>query len=79
MRERMLLLSVRLNGFVRRVLTAKISSAREDTGASIVEYALLVALVGVVAAGALIFLGNTVHDTLNHVSNQINSTNNVTP
>jgi Flp pilus assembly pilin Flp len=79
MRERMLLWSVRFSGFVRRVFTAKVPSAREDTGASIIEYALLVALVGVVAAGALLFLGHTVSNTLNHVSNQINSTNNATP
>jgi len=48
-------------------------SAKDDTGASLVEYALLLALIAVVAIGALVFLGNTVNNTLNHVANTINT------
>ena len=44
-----------------------------DSGASLVEYALLLALIAVVAIGALTFLGNTVSGTLNNVSNVINN------
>ncbi|HVC26401.1 MAG TPA: Flp family type IVb pilin [Acidimicrobiales bacterium] len=44
-----------------------------DSGASLVEYALLLALIAVVAIGALTFLGNTVSNTLNNVSNVINN------
>jgi pilus assembly protein Flp/PilA len=46
---------------------------KDDTGASLVEYALLLALIAVVAIGALVFLGNTVNTTLNHVANAINN------
>jgi pilus assembly protein Flp/PilA len=50
-------------------------SGRDDVGASLVEYALLLALIAVVAIGALVFLGHSVSNTLNQVSNSINSTN----
>ncbi len=42
-----------------------------EEGASLVEYALLLALIAVVAIGALIFLGNSVNGTLNNVANNI--------
>jgi len=45
---------------------------KEETGASLVEYALLLALIAVVAIGALIALGGAVNSTLNNVANQIN-------
>lgn len=45
--------------------------ASDETGASLVEYALLLALVAVVAIGALIFLGHSVNTTLNNVANNI--------
>lgn len=45
--------------------------ANDERGASLVEYALLLALIAVVAIGALVFLGNTVHNTLNNVGNNI--------
>ena len=48
-------------------------TGKDDTGASLVEYALLLALIAVVAIGALIFLGNTVTNTLNNVASNINS------
>ena len=57
-----------LVGWVRGHLPAK-----DDTGASLVEYALLLALIAVVAIGALVFLGGTVNNTLNNVANAINT------
>ena len=48
-------------------------SDKDDRGASLVEYALLLALIAVVAIGALTFLGNTVSHTLNNVANTINN------
>ncbi len=47
---------------------------RCDNGASLVEYALLLALIAVVAIGALVFLGNSVSNTLNTVANSVGST-----
>jgi len=49
-------------------------SSKDDTGASLVEYALLLALIAVVAIGALAFLGHAVSNTLNNVANSINGT-----
>lgn len=43
----------------------------EERGASLVEYALLLALIAVVAIGALIVLGNHVSTTLNNVANHV--------
>ena len=51
-------------------------SGKDDNGASLVEYALLLALIAVVAIGALVFLGNTVNNTIHQVGHTINSTNN---
>ena len=48
-------------------------SGKDDTGASLVEYALLLALIAVVAIGALTFLGGAVSNTLNNVGQQINT------
>jgi pilus assembly protein Flp/PilA len=48
-------------------------SGKDDTGASLVEYALLLALIAVVAIGALTFLGHAVTNTLNNVGQQINT------
>lgn len=45
---------------------------REDDGASLVEYALLLALIAVVAILALVFLGKSVNNTLNTTANAIN-------
>ena len=47
------------------------SANRDEKGASLVEYALLLALIAVVAIGALVFLGHTVSNTLNNVGNDI--------
>ena len=48
---------------------------RGDEGASLVEYALLLALIAVVAIGSLVFLGGSVSNTLNTVANSVGSTN----
>ncbi len=45
-------------------------SGKHDVGASLVEYALLLALIAVVAIGALTFLGGAVSNTLNNVGHQ---------
>lgn len=44
---------------------------RDERGASLVEYALLVALIAVVCVVALRFLGNSTNDTLSDVSSDI--------
>jgi pilus assembly protein Flp/PilA len=46
-------------------------SGKDDTGASLVEYALLLALIAVVAIVALTTLGGAVSSTLNNVANDI--------
>jgi pilus assembly protein Flp/PilA len=48
-------------------------SGKDDTGASLVEYALLLALIAVVAIGALTFLGGAVSNTLNNMGQQLNN------
>jgi len=48
-------------------------SDRDDAGASLVEYALLLALIAVVAIGALSLLGTSVSHTLNTVTNAISN------
>ena len=48
-------------------------TGKDDVGASLVEYALLLALIAVVAIGAIAFLGGAVNNQLNHVANVINS------
>lgn len=49
------------------------SFREEDRGASLVEYALLLALIAVVAIVALVFLGHAVKNTLNNVAQNINN------
>ncbi|HXX91834.1 MAG TPA: Flp family type IVb pilin [Acidimicrobiales bacterium] len=51
----------------------KVWNRREETGASLVEYALLLALIAVIAIGALHFLGGSVSNTLNSVGGSINN------
>lgn len=47
----------------------------DERGASLVEYALLLVLIAVVAIAALTFLGGTVANTFNNVGNAINNAN----
>lgn len=49
------------------------SFGEQERGASLVEYALLLALIAVVAIVALVFLGGSVSHTLNNVGNAINN------
>jgi pilus assembly protein Flp/PilA len=46
---------------------------RDESGASLVEYALLLALIAIVAIVALSFLGGSVSNTLNTVGGSINN------
>jgi pilus assembly protein Flp/PilA len=46
---------------------------RNEVGASLVEYALLLALIAVVALVALHFLGGSVSNTLNNVGSSISN------
>lgn len=46
---------------------------RDEVGASLVEYALLLALIAVVALVALHFLGGSVANTLNNVGSSVNN------
>ena len=55
-----------VTGWIRGVV-----DRADDTGASLVEYALLLALIAVVAIGALTFLGHTVSNQLNNVAGTI--------
>lgn len=48
---------------------------REEEGATLVEYVLLVALIGVVAITAMRFLGGTAANKLNKVSTNIQNSN----
>ncbi len=47
------------------------SLAKSERGASLVEYALLVALIAVVVIGAVTLLGTTASDTFSDVSDSI--------
>ncbi|MEJ1297187.1 MAG: Flp family type IVb pilin [Candidatus Sedimenticola sp. (ex Thyasira tokunagai)] len=46
-----------------------------ETGATMVEYALMVALIAVVAIAAVTFLGEEVSETFNEVGTTIDATN----
>lgn len=67
--NRVLLLQAQVANWLRRTF-----SVREEIGASLVEYVLLLTLIAVAAIGALTFLGASVTNTLNHVANQITNT-----
>jgi pilus assembly protein Flp/PilA len=68
MLNQILLWQVMFVGWVRDRVSDK-----DEAGASLVEYALLLALIAVVAIGALTFLGKTVSSTLNNVANAISN------
>ena len=44
----------------------------DERGASLVEYALLVALIAVVCIGAVTFIGNNANDKFSEVGSEIN-------
>lgn len=66
MKNRVLLWETQLATWLRSTF-----SPREEAGASLVEYVLLVTLIAVAAVGALVILGNTVNNTLNNDINTI--------
>jgi Flp pilus assembly pilin Flp len=66
--KQLMLLQTMITGWFHDVI-----DRADETGASLVEYALLLALIAVVAIGALVFLGHSVSNQLNNVANTINS------
>ena len=66
---------VNIVSFVMRVIDPIRATwnRRDEVGASLVEYALLLALIAVVALVALHFLGGSVANTLNNVGSSINN------
>ena len=58
----------RVNGLLSRFVN-------EEDGATMVEYVLLVALIGVIAIVAMKFLGSTAGNKLNRVSSNIVNSN----
>ena len=65
----MLIKLVALQATLRTFVADRLT--RNESGASLVEYALLLALIAVVAIGALIFLGKGVNNTLNNIANNL--------
>jgi pilus assembly protein Flp/PilA len=47
---------------------------RDETGASMVEYALLVALIAVVVIAAALFLGTEINDKFSEVGQTVDAT-----
>jgi pilus assembly protein Flp/PilA len=68
-------IKVNIVSFVTRMVDPirNMWSRRDQIGASLVEYALLLALIAVVALVALHFLGGAVNNTLNNVANNVAS------
>jgi pilus assembly protein Flp/PilA len=67
MLNRIVLWQARFVGWARDCVAGK-----DDAGASLVEYALLLALIAVVAIGALSLLGGAVTNSIHNVTNGIN-------
>ena len=66
--KRIMIWPVLLMGWAQRRFTGK-----DDAGASLVEYALLLALIAVVAIGAIAFLGGSVNNQLHNVGQVLNT------
>lgn len=62
-----------LVGLTMRTVDSVRDFVKREDGASLVEYALLLALIAVVAILALVFLGKSVNNTLNATANAINN------
>lgn len=67
MRNRFFLWKVQLASWLRCHF-----SRRQEAGAALVEYVLLVTLIAVAAIGALVALSGSINGTLNKVTNDIN-------
>jgi Flp pilus assembly pilin Flp len=50
--------------------TLPVRLRRDEAGASLVEYALLLALIVVVAIGVVVIIGNVTSNTINNAANQ---------
>lgn len=57
-----------LVGYVQAQVRSRI---KNETGASLVEYALLLALIAVVCIAAITFLGNRTNDQFNSVGSKL--------
>jgi len=64
--NQLVVLKSRLVGWLRRRIV-------DEAGASLVEYALLLALIAIIAIAALVFLGHSAANVLNNVANNINN------
>jgi pilus assembly protein Flp/PilA len=58
---------------MNQLLPAFMTFIRDEEGASLVEYILLVALVAVVSIAAITFLGKSARDKFNFTGNAINT------
>ena len=58
-------------GFMLALWTKAISRLQDEKGASMVEYALLVVLIAIVAIVAIRFAGNQVSDTFSQIGNEL--------
>jgi pilus assembly protein Flp/PilA len=63
---------------VRRAYSTRLQRARTERGASMVEYALLVGLIAVVAVVAIGLLGGGIAGLFGHASNCVGSLNTTT-
>ncbi len=68
MKNRVLYTEARLASWMQRQF-----SPRDEVGASLVEYVLLVTLIAVAAIGALVALSGSLNSTINKVTGDINS------
>ena len=60
---------------VRSLHSTMLNRARSEQGASMVEYALLVGLIAIVAVVAVTFLGTSIENLFNSAATNINSVN----
>ena len=60
----------------KQELTEKKTELGDESGASMLEYALLAALIAVVAIAAVTFLGQQASTTFSNIGSHMSSTNN---
>ena len=64
---------ININTALSSVVSKLRSLRSDDTGATAVEYCLMVALIAAVIAGVVLTLGNTLHDKFSNVSDCVAS------